>query len=448
MSACNEACEHRGMAALLLITQAALALLAALGLHTYVRLSNASAQLALPQLIAFAGPLLLVLMAVGVLNRSRAAAISVYLWEAVTIVGTTFSILASGGSGLLLTSGLTGLALPTAIVYFVHRPTDVRRNATTVLLLATAFIHLSLVPEHISASPALGRLFLFDGLGFLFMAYSSTRQSNWWRLPAAALLAATIAAYLAVVLKGQETVDDVGVATKFIELLALGLIVWPREPNRLNWRWGLAGLTLVGSIVFSGGLAWAATLRPSAEGGHTHAAGKTLIAEAAPTEQQKTAATQLVDDTRAGIARFADVNLAIADGYRPTTPLKAPTVHYVNPKYARSGLVDPEHPQALVYANASGGSLLLGAMYMMPKANRLPPEIGGSITEWHTHNNLCFLIPGLMIDGLESPFGTCPVGSINGPTPAMLHVWIVPNPAGPFADLTPAYVARLTSRTV
>lgn len=118
-------------------------------------------------------------------------------------------------------------------------------------------------------------------------------------------------------------------------------------------------------------------------------------------------------------------------------------MHYVNPKYMHSGVVDPQHPQALVYANTPTGPLLLGAMYMLPKANQLPPDIGGSITEWHTHNNLCFLLPTFAIDGLQSPFGTCPVGSINGPTPAMLHVWTVPNPAGPFADLTPAYVAKL-----
>ena len=438
------------MAALLLIAQAALALLAALGLHSYVRLSNAALQLAVPELIAFAGPLLLVLMAVGVLNRSRAAASGAYVWEGVTILGTTFSMVASGGSGLLLTSGLTGLALPAAIVYFVHRPTDVRKNLTTLLLLATGFVHLTLVQDHLSDSPALGRLFLLDGLGFLVMAYLSTRERNWWRIPAAAQLVVSIAAYLTVVLRQQEPVDDIGLATKFIELLALGFIVWPRTATRLNWRWGLAGTTLVGSIVFSGGLAWAATLRSSAEAGHAHAhgvAGKTLIAEAAPTEQQKTAAAQLVDDTRAGIARFEEVNAALADGYRPTTPPRAPTVHYVNPKYARSGVIDPSHPQALVYANTSNGVLLLGAMYMMPKANQLPPDVGGAIAEWHTHTNLCFLVPGFVIDGLESPFGTCPVGSINGPTPAMLHVWIVPNPAGPFADLTPAYVARLAAGT-
>jgi hypothetical protein len=424
------------LAAFLLITQAALALLAALGLHTYVKLSNAVAQLAGPEVLAFAGPVLLVLLAVGLLRRSRTAALGVYLWEAVTILGTAFSIFASAGSGLLLTSALTGLVLPAAVIYFVHHPTDVRKSLTTGLLLATAFIHLSLVPEHMAESRALGWLFLLNGVAFLVLGVASAGASRWWRAPAMLLLLATIAAYLVVVLRRQEAVDDLGMATKFIEVVALGLIAWHR-------RWVLAGVALVGSIVLSGGLAWAATLRPGADAGHAH--GQTLIAEAAPTDAQRTSAAQLVDDTRAGIARFNDVNVALADGYRPTTPPRAPTVHYVNPKYAHSGVVDPVHPQALVYANTPHGPMLLGAMFMTAKANQAPPDIGGSIVEWHTHENLCFFPFGLVIDGLETPFGTCPTGSINGPTPAMLHVWTVPNPGGPFADLTPAFVARLTT---
>ncbi len=74
-------------------------------------------------------------------------------------------------------------------------------------------------------------------------------------------------------------------------------------------------------------------------------------------------------------------------------------------------------------------------MYMLPKPRMAAPDIGGSLAEWHTHTNLCFLLPSFAIDGFESPFGTCPVGAINGPTPAMLHVWTVPNANGPFGEL-------------
>ena len=96
--------------------------------------------------------------------------------------------------------------------------------------------------------------------------------------------------------------------------------------------------------------------------------------------------------------------------------------------------MDPTRPQALVYANTPSSPTLLGAMYMLPKANLAAPDIGGSLAPWHTHTNLCFLLTSFAIDGIESPFGTCPVGAINSPTPAMLHVWTVPNAGGPFGE--------------
>ena len=64
--------------------------------------------------------------------------------------------------------------------------------------------------------PRLGVLFALDGAGFIVLAVASLRFS-WWRAPTAALLVATILAYLAVVASAREAVDDLGVATKLIE---------------------------------------------------------------------------------------------------------------------------------------------------------------------------------------------------------------------------------------
>lgn len=426
--------DRRAVTAVLLVAQCGLALLAALGLHVYLKLSNALAQLPGAELLAFAGPLVLLLLGIGMLRGSRTAVIGICAWEVLTLLGTAFSLLTSGGSGPVLTSGFTGVALPLGIVFLLTRGADHPRDGLlTTLLLATGCIHLALVPEHLTAESTLGRLFLLDGLAFLVLAY--VRRTAFLRV---ALLVATIAAYFGVVLRGQEAVDDLGVATKLVELTALGLILWPRQASTFEWRSLAAGGTLLAAIVFSGGLTWAASFR-SGEDGHAHAhAHAHVLAAAAPTDQQTSAAARLVDDTRNGIARFENLQAALADGYRPSTPATAPTVHYVNPKYARSGVVDPGHPQALVYANTPEGPRLLGAMFMMPGANQLPPDIGGSIAEWHSHPNLCFLPPTFVIDGLQSPFGSCPTGAINAPTPAMLHVWTVPNPAGPFGELAPA----------
>jgi hypothetical protein len=439
--------DRRGVAALLLVVQSGLYLLAAVGLYTYATLTRAAAMLAVPELAAFGGPLLLLLLSLGVIKGWRAARLGVYGWEALIVLGTAFSIVASAGSALTLTVGLTGLALPAAIVFLVSRPSpnasELRKAFLASLLVCTGLVHLALAPEH----PALRGAFLLDGAAFLMLAVASTRNTTWWRIPAAGLLLATIVAYLVVVIRAREPVDDLAIATKAIELLALGLVVWPRE-TRLSWRWLMATGGLVTTIVLSGGVAWAAAVRAGSTPGHPHGHtldGKVVLAAPSPTDQQRADAARLVDDTRAGIERFTDVRVALADGYVPGTPPNAPSVHYSNPKYAHNGIVlDPTRPQTLVYANTPSGPMLLGAMYMMPKANIPPPDVGGSLAEWHTHSNLCFTLPKFAIDGAASPFGTCPVGSINGPTPAMLHVWTVPNPGGPFGDLSPAYVERLT----
>src|SRR5437899_3317638 len=98
--------DRRALATLLLVLQAGMALLAAVGLFTYARLSHAVAALAISEALAFAGPGILVLLGIGILAGWRVARLGVYVWEALTLLGTGFS----GGSSLSLTVGLTGLA--------------------------------------------------------------------------------------------------------------------------------------------------------------------------------------------------------------------------------------------------------------------------------------------------------------------------------------------------
>ena len=73
-------------------------------------------------------------------------------------------------------------------------------------------------PDHLSAPPRLGPLFALDGAAFVLLALASLRYS-WWRGPAATLLVLTIGAYLVVISRALETVDDLGVATKLVEKL-------------------------------------------------------------------------------------------------------------------------------------------------------------------------------------------------------------------------------------
>jgi hypothetical protein len=89
--------------------------------------------------------------------------------------------------------------------------------------------------------------------------------------------------------------------------------------------------------------------------------------------------------------------------------------------------------------------VLLGAMYQMPKQGVPGPDVGGALTPWHYHTNVCFSLPGLLISGLSTPFGECPPGSVRVTTADQLHVWTAPNPNGPFGDLDEAWVRTLAA---
>jgi hypothetical protein len=162
------------------------------------------------------------------------------------------------------------------------------------------------------------------------------------------------------------------------------------------------------------------------------------------TTTQMAAAQQFVASTRAGILRYQDPSVALQAGYEPVTPLNWPIVEWVNPTYTRAGRVlDVEHPERLMYISAPGGPMLAGAMFVMPTANQPVPEVAGGLGHWHQHRDLCYLPSGTIAgtDGYGLP---CPAGSTTRPTPPMLHVWIVPNPQGAFAeDLSPASIASL-----
>jgi len=82
---------------------------------------------------------------------------------------------------------------------------------------------------------------------------------------------------------------------------------------------------------------------------------------------------------------------------------------------------------------------------VMPKPGEYGPDPGGSITQWHMHDNVCFSAGGMVV-GVLSPFGTCPAGSFNAPTAYMMHVWTAGNPNGAFGELNNAWVARLVAQ--
>jgi hypothetical protein len=307
-------------------------------------------------------------------------------------------------------------------------------RAAALLMAVSAGVHLALVPHHLDESPLTSLLFLADAAAFAGLAVAAFTAA-WWRRAAAGLLVATVLAYLLWVGAGLEGPDQVGIATKLVELVALGLALVPVAHEPRPWhrglRWAAVGLALPALTVGTGVTVWAADLlRPAA--GHQHAGAVVQTTATAVTPEQQEAANRLLADTTAAIAPYRDARVAWSAGYRPGLGAD-PAVHWMNKALEKGPILDPRRPQGLVYVRSrSGGWVLAGAMFQMPRQNEFGPDPGGPITAWHAHQNLCISPIGFAIT-LASPYGSCPFGAIGMSFPAMLHVWIVDNPSGPFA---------------
>jgi hypothetical protein len=153
-----------------------------------------------------------------------------------------------------------------------------------------------------------------------------------------------------------------------------------------------------------------------------------------PTPDQVAAANQLVAQTTAGIAQYSDYNAALAAGYKPVTRTGGSVIHLVNRQnFSDNPLANPSAPQSLVFAHSGNNYTLLGAMYLTNGLCKEGPDIGGSLTDWHAHVNLCFNAGNTITGSHPNSSGQCPSGQKTHATPFMLHVYTVANnPQGPF----------------
>ncbi len=174
-----------------------------------------------------------------------------------------------------------------------------------------------------------------------------------------------------------------------------------------------------------------------------HAPGS--CTDAPVTANQRAAAERLVADTTGAVAnRYPTLQSAEKAGYRVINAT-GPLIHVGNPAFQNDGRVlDPQRVESLVYVSSGNASMLLGAMYIAEPDAPQGPLVGGALTSWHIHTNLCVnnaegtaLNPG--------PGNRCAPGSAIGPTAQMLHVWTIPYDGGPFADIsTPALLSAVT----
>jgi hypothetical protein len=237
---------------------------------------------------------------------------------------------------------------------------------------------------------------------------------------------------------------------------ALGLTTDPRRSSLARYLllFSMVYLATVSVLVLNR----AANAESAAQGhgaGHVHALGHDEISaghapasghdEASPdqhatgscqpTSAQVAAANQLAADTRGGLTRFADLRDARRAGYAPHVRASRPLKHYFKAAYVTDGRVlDPTRPEGLWYAHTDRGPVLVAAVYLMNRAGEPGREVGGCLTRWHVHDELCSSDPAKgMISGARTRGGRCPPGQVAWAAPPLLHVWTIDVPGGPFA---------------
>ena len=159
------------------------------------------------------------------------------------------------------------------------------------------------------------------------------------------------------------------------------------------------------------------------------------------TPEEQAAAENLVAVTVVRLPQWADYHTAEAAGFHSIGDGLTGFEHFINWSWIDDNVtLDPDHPESLVYVPQPDGSKkLVSAMYMLPDTVTLDqvPVLGGALTQFHIHDNLCFTKDPVspLVAGLTDGTGNCP-SSLQKFQPApMIHVWIVPQRCGPFSAL-------------
>lgn len=156
------------------------------------------------------------------------------------------------------------------------------------------------------------------------------------------------------------------------------------------------------------------------------------------TEQAR--AENLISDTLVRLPQWSDPAYAEAHGFKSIGDGVTGVEHYINYGFVSDNrILDPDHPESLVYRVQGTQKKLVSAMYMLKPGADLNtvPDVGGPLTQWHIHDNLCFTNDKVAphVAGLTDANGNCQAPLVKLPSVPMIHVWIVPHPCGPFAAL-------------
>jgi hypothetical protein len=158
------------------------------------------------------------------------------------------------------------------------------------------------------------------------------------------------------------------------------------------------------------------------------------------TPEQQAAAENLIAVTLVRLPKWSDYRDAEAAGFHSIGDAATGHEHFINWDWINDDVIlDPDHPESLVYQpQADGSKKLVSAMYMLSDDVALEdvPDIGGALMQWHIHDNLCFTTGDApTVAGIVDGQGNCRAGLQKFTPSAMIHVWITAHKCGPFAAL-------------
>jgi hypothetical protein len=268
---------------------------------------------------------------------------------------------------------------------------------------------------------------------------------------AAAMLAAVavIGAIAAVIHNGRPT--SLGQQSLVISAVVVSLVTVPAmvSAGSHNHAHGATGHDHGSSAAGHSHGSGSAGGAGGSDGGHVHSVALPakeydptkpidLGGVAGVTPEQQARAENLIALTLLRLPQWSDYHVAEAKGFTSIGDAVTGHEHFINVANFTDGrILDPDYPESLVYEpQPDGTKLLVSAMYMLDPSKTLNdvPDIGGKLTQWHIHNNLCFTATG-QVAGLTAVDGSCRPGLNKGSQAPMIHVWITKNPCGPFAAL-------------